>query len=232
MQRRLVAGRRRMALIVLLTRAAFQVFGPAACADTSAKPNVLIVMTDDQGLGDFSFTGNPVLKTLNEFVPISIGARQQPVVELTSGDWEGIYADNSGYVREAVGGPTGGHWNIQVEESGTYAFTLRRWPERAQVSLGEKYDESPSSPANKPDQKIIGFPTIAGARIEISGISVSATADPRSTSATVTAQLPTGRTKLKAWFVDGAGHGLCGAFFVTAARKKDGTIATPQLRSD
>ena len=23
------------------------------------KPNLLIVMTDDQGLGDFSFTGNP-----------------------------------------------------------------------------------------------------------------------------------------------------------------------------
>lgn len=33
------------------------------------QPNVLIVMTDDQGLGDFAFTGNPVLKTphLDEF---------------------------------------------------------------------------------------------------------------------------------------------------------------------
>src|SRR5688572_12556090 len=30
---------------------------------TAAPPNVLIVMTDDQGLGDFSFTSNPVLKT-------------------------------------------------------------------------------------------------------------------------------------------------------------------------
>ena len=75
---------------------------------------------------------------LNEFVPISIGAKQQPVVELTSGDWEGIYADNSGYVREAVGGPTGGHWNIQVEEAGEYEFTLRRWPERARVALGDE----------------------------------------------------------------------------------------------
>src|SRR5262245_52741799 len=38
----------------------------AACllgpADAS-KPDVLIVMTADQGLGDFSFMGNPVLKT-------------------------------------------------------------------------------------------------------------------------------------------------------------------------
>src|SRR5690348_1230713 len=30
-----------------------------------SRPNVLLVMTDDQGLGDFSFMGNPVLKTPN-----------------------------------------------------------------------------------------------------------------------------------------------------------------------
>src|SRR4051812_29740624 len=36
-----------------------------AQAAESTKPNVLIVMTDDQGLGDFSFMGNPVLKTPN-----------------------------------------------------------------------------------------------------------------------------------------------------------------------
>ncbi|HUG93268.1 MAG TPA: sulfatase-like hydrolase/transferase, partial [Planctomycetaceae bacterium] len=35
----------------------------AWAADSPKKPNVLIVMTDDQGLGDFSYTGNPILKT-------------------------------------------------------------------------------------------------------------------------------------------------------------------------
>jgi arylsulfatase A-like enzyme len=46
-------------------------FQLAAAAD---KPNVLIVMTDDQGLGDFSITGNPVLKTptLDAFAKQSI----------------------------------------------------------------------------------------------------------------------------------------------------------------
>lgn len=37
----------------------------AGAASAAEKPNVLIVMTDDQGLGDFSFTGNPILKTPN-----------------------------------------------------------------------------------------------------------------------------------------------------------------------
>src|SRR6185437_15645571 len=37
----------------------------ARAADPPRRTNVLIVMTDDQGLGDFSFMGNPVLKTPN-----------------------------------------------------------------------------------------------------------------------------------------------------------------------
>jgi arylsulfatase len=100
---------------------------------------------------------------LNDFVPLSIGAKEQPVVELTSGDWEGIYADNTGYVREAVGGPTGGHWHILVEEPGDYEFTLRRWPEQTKAALGDKYEPSPKSPANKANPKTVGFPSIARA---------------------------------------------------------------------
>ena len=36
---------------------------PSLPQTRAAKPNVLIVVTDDQGMGDFSYTGNPVLKT-------------------------------------------------------------------------------------------------------------------------------------------------------------------------
>src|SRR6188768_225206 len=43
-------------------------------ADSPRKPNILIVMTDDQGLGDFSYMGNPVLKTpsLDKFAKESV----------------------------------------------------------------------------------------------------------------------------------------------------------------
>jgi hypothetical protein len=157
--------------------------------------------------------------TLNDFVPISIGAKQQPVVELTSGDWEGIYADNTGHVREAVGGPTGGHWHVLVEGAGAYEFTLRRWPEQTKAALGDKYEPSAKSPANQPNLTTVGFPTIAAATIDVAGVKASAKADPKATGATVTAQLPAGKTTLKAWFSDADGKDLCGAFFVTVRKK-------------
>ena len=157
--------------------------------------------------------------TLNDFVPISIGAKQQPVVELTSGDWEGIYADNPGFVREAVGGPNGGHWHILVEEAGTYEFTLRRWPEQTKAVLGDKYEPNEKSPANKAKLVTKGFPTIAVAKLDIAGVKADTKADPKATGATLTAKLPAGKTKLKAWFADADGNDLCGAFFVTVAKK-------------
>jgi arylsulfatase len=157
---------------------------------------------------------------LDDFVPISIGAKQQPVVELTSGDWENIYADNTGHVREAVGGPTGGQWHIFIEEPGTYEFTLRRWPEQTGAALGDRYEPSEKSPPNKAQTQTVGFPTIAQAKLEIAGTKGQTAADGTQPAVKiVVADLPRGRTTLKAWFSDGSGKDLCGAFFVTAARK-------------
>ncbi len=155
---------------------------------------------------------------VNDFVPISLGADAQPVVELTSGDWEGIYADNSGFVREAVGGPNGGHWHVFVEKAGRYQFTLRRWPEQTGAALGAAYPPSEKSPSNKPNIQTKSFPTIAAARIRIADREVGQPADPNATGAMIEVDLPAGRTTLKAWFVDGQGEDLCGAFFVTVKR--------------
>lgn len=155
---------------------------------------------------------------VDEFVPISIGSEQQPVVELNSGDWEGIYADNTGYVREAVGGPTGGHWNILVESPGQYEFTLRRWPEQTHAALGDKYEPSEKSPSNKANVKTVAFPTIARAFISLAGTETSGPADPHATGAVLQANLTAGRTQLKAWFCDEHAKNLCGAFYVTVRR--------------
>src|SRR6266511_793790 len=39
--------------------------GSAVAAPPASRPNVLIILTDDQSYGDFSCHGNPVLKTPN-----------------------------------------------------------------------------------------------------------------------------------------------------------------------
>ena len=45
---------------------ALLLFMPLALAeDIERKPNVVIFLSDDQGWGDFSHTGNPILKTPN-----------------------------------------------------------------------------------------------------------------------------------------------------------------------
>lgn len=158
--------------------------------------------------------------SLNDFVPQSLGAKEQPVVELTSGDWEGIYADNTGFVRTAVGGPTGGMWHVQIEQPGDYEFTLRRWPEQTKAALGDKYEPSAKSPANKANLKTVGFPTIAGAKVIIAGQEQTADAKASDTAAKLTIRdLKPGKTTLKAWFRDASGKDLCGAFFVTVAKK-------------
>ncbi|MCS6866489.1 MAG: arylsulfatase [Gemmataceae bacterium] len=158
---------------------------------------------------------------VNDFVPISIGSKQQPVVELNSGDWENIYADNSGHVRAAVGGPTGGKWHILVEEPGEYQFILRRWPEQTGAALGDKYEPNEKSPDNRPkgQRMTVAFPHIACAKIAIAGQTVEAPADPRQTSVRITAKLPAGKTTLQAWFADARGQDLCGAFYVTVQKK-------------
>jgi hypothetical protein len=41
------------------------VLSAALALHAAGKPNVIVVLSDDQGFGDFSSHGNPVLKTPN-----------------------------------------------------------------------------------------------------------------------------------------------------------------------
>lgn len=152
---------------------------------------------------------------LGDFVPQSLGTLQQPAVELTSGDWADIYADNIFLVRKAVGGPKGGIWHVRIERPGTYEFVLRRWPAKLDAALGEDCRVPGAALGPKADSAGATFPAIAEAHVDIAGVHGQSMADARAKDATIRVSLPAGTTTLQAWFADAAGAPQCGAFFVT-----------------
>jgi len=144
-----------------------------------------------------------------EFVTTSLGAAAQPVVDLTSSDWEGIYSDNSKHVRQAVGGPQGGHWNVFVERDGNYEVQLRRWPHDMTIPL---------SAADLPESKAV---PIAGAKLRVADQNLSAKTGAEDQAAVFRLRLPRGRTQLQGWFQDAEGRDLCGSFFARVTRLGD-----------
>jgi len=162
--------------------------------------------------------------TVDDYVPSAyLGSAKDPVVELTTSDWEGVYADNTGHVRTAIGGPTGSHWHVLVESPGNYEVTLRRWPQETGAALGAKYDADAKLSAvggkvYAPPSK--AFPTIAVGVVKVADQEASAKTAPTEQEVVVKVTLPAGKTTLKAWFRDAEGNDLCGAFFVYVRKVK------------
>ena len=156
---------------------------------------------------------------VNEYVPAAwLGSDAQPLVELTSADWEGIYADNDGHIRSAVGGGRGGHWNVMVEKAGEYEITLRRWPRSMQAALGAKLDPDPKRGAGRPNAPPGKAFPVAAAKVEVAGREASAKTAPTEQEAVLRITLPAGRTTMRGWFQDAQGNDLCGAFFAYVRR--------------
>lgn len=146
---------------------------------------------------------------VNEFVTISVGSESQPHVMLSSSDWQDVYCDNAGHIRNAVGGPRGGPWNIKVEKEGDYDIALRRWP--VELNL----------PLNAPEAKGGKALPIASATITVAGQTVAAKSEnPQATAITKRIHLPAGRTQLHAWFQDAQGKDVCGAYYAEVTPAK------------
>lgn len=160
---------------------------------------------------------------VNEYGPCAyLGSEKDPVIELTSADWEGIYADNTGHVRNAVGGPTGGHWHVVVESPGKYEVALRRWPRETRAALGAKHDADPKLAAvggknYAPPSRT--FPIAAGV-VKVADQEASAKTVPTEQEVVLPVTLPAGKTTLKAWFRDAMGKDLCGAFYAYVRKVK------------
>ena len=153
---------------------------------------------------------------LNDFAPISIGAEQENPTELTSADWQDIYADNVGHVSNVAGGPRGGPWTVFVERDGNYEISLTRWPPHQKLALT----------ASRAVQKLTageiiagkGLP-IAGAKLAVAGQEASVKTKPNDLAAVFRMQLKGGqKTTLHGWFQDSSGADIAGSFFATVRR--------------
>lgn len=144
---------------------------------------------------------------LHEFVAFDLGAPQENPVQLTSSDWQDVYADTSRHIRDAAGGPRGGPWNVNVAQSGEYEIRLRRWPFDLDAPLDGNID---------PPGKAL---PIAAATLQVAGKEAHSQTAPGTREARFTVQLPAGRTQLRAWFQDADGRDLCGAYYARILRR-------------
>jgi arylsulfatase A-like enzyme len=153
---------------------------------------------------------------LQDYQPISLGAPQENPVRLTSSDWQDVYCDNPTHVSNAAGGPRGGPWNVYIERDGDYRIALTRWPPDHGLTLTAGRPVQKMTAGELPEGKAM---PIGGAKLSIAGQNLSVKTQPSDKEAVFQVRLKGGtRTKLHAWFLDGAGNDLCGAFYAVVTR--------------
>jgi arylsulfatase len=149
-------------------------------------------------------------------IPMLIGTTAQNPVMLTSIDWWEVDADNINFVSQAVGGPRGGYWTVQVETAGRYSIELRRWPFHTNKPIGS---EGPRVTINGRalDHKYKLIPAHEVV-LEANGAEQCLSVKPEDVGATFQVSLPKGRSKLQGWFRDSEGKDLCGAFYALVTK--------------
>jgi len=127
-----------------------------------------------------------------------------------------VDADNINFVSQAVGGPRGGVWNVQVESAGNYRIELRRWPFHTNKPIGS---EGPrvtitGRPLNHKYKLIPAHEAILASNGTEQKVSLAQ----ESVGAVFQVQLPKGRSQLQGWFRDAKGTDLCGAFYALVTK--------------
>lgn len=136
---------------------------------------------------------------------IHLGSEKQNPLMLYSSDWHGAYADN---VNNLLAGDRIGSWEVFVEKSGTYEFTLSRWHPASGMALAGAMKNTATGKT--------GELPIRQARLKIGDYdrTVGTTTDQAEVIFTV--KLPEGIHKIETWFMDGQGEKLCSAYYTRA----------------
>ena len=152
-----------------------------------------------------------------ELPAIDIGDWDTPV-RLTAHDWHDtdIVPWNQGHILEGL--PANGAWAINVTKSGTYRFTLHRWPPESPTSVWgtptEFNEMDYGTPGGNWTASAVAIePTTA--RIEIANVERKRAVGPAEAGVTFDVELPAGRTTLRTTFEGSKDQR--GAYYVTVA---------------
>lgn len=136
--------RRFIQLAILLTAMA-----PSLYSDDASRPNVIVVITDDQGYGDLAFTGNPAIKTpaieVERDGDYEISLRRWPV-EADKGINDGTYGKAFNYqqARLRIGGVDEPQDIPEGAKEVTFKVTLKKGiTELAPVFIGPDLTATP-----------------------------------------------------------------------------------------
>jgi arylsulfatase len=144
---------------------------------------------------------------------IVVGHHAANPMLLSSCEWYDVIVDQQRQVR--LGDQRNGALHLEIAETGSYEFELRRWPREAELPLR----------AGLPETRVTDGVYAAGvslpiteARLSIGGIKYHRRVAEEDAAATFQTLLESGPTDVATHFLDRSGHELCGAYYLYVKR--------------
>ncbi len=176
-----------------------------------AKPEIVRQLTKE-----YNSWWSDVSENHNRDCELLLGSKLENPTLLTSYYWNnqsGEQRDMPWAHTHIVSGPLqNGWWRIKVEQTGRYAFRLRRWPKESGLAINEHADYL--TPPEKSWHPVEAAKLLAThAKIRIGNIEKEATISPEAEMVEFITELEAGSSKLQTWFFDDQGQSR-GAYYV------------------
>ena len=171
-------------------------------------PEIVAAMSDE-----YEEWWDGVSDNLGTYQPLVIGDRENPM-RLCSADWAWVYADNMDGIRGCV--MDSGTWHTRVAKSGSYRFSLRRWPEESGLGI------SSAAPVYRGVDGDIqagrGLP-VESASLTVGDIRKTLRVPDNASEVSFDIPVEPGETQISSWWYDGDSNPLAGAYYLTVERR-------------
>jgi len=143
-----------------------------------------------------------ISERFGEYCSTIIGSDAEKLTKLTSHDWHANGPWNQGQIHQ--GPMVNSFWAVDVERTGEYEISLRRWPAEADTAITAAADGGNAIAIRK-------------ARLKIADFNKTKDVSADDKAATFRMRLRAGRTRLQSWFIDADGKSR-GAYYVYVRR--------------